>query len=285
MKLEKQVFDFSRGQSTGFTLIELLVVISIIAILIGLLLPAMQSAREAGRVAHCLSNSRQMAVCTQQYANDNWDSIPGYLNPHNNPDVKEYSWYDEYARYMSDDPKGYIKDKESGEVQSVWRCPSDGRYYKKRWATSLIGYAFNNPNVVAYFPDRHNTPIPWSREPWRYAEVTHPAALMAMGEINHLHLGGIYSAYVPKGVYPGSINVDSDGDGVKDSNATAITANNLTDQYYNNLAPRHPQRTANINFLDGHASTLAITYIMAKPKHNHDLWGQKFVAAKNLGTP
>ena len=55
------------------------------------------------------------------------------------------------------------------------------------------------------------------------------------------------------------------------SNVRVITANGLNDQYYNNLAPRHLGQTANLNFVDGHASNMPITTIMAKPKHNRDL--------------
>jgi len=54
----------------GFTLIELLVVISIIALLIGLLLPALSRARQAGRAAVCMSNMRNLQMAHAMYMND-----------------------------------------------------------------------------------------------------------------------------------------------------------------------------------------------------------------------
>jgi prepilin-type N-terminal cleavage/methylation domain-containing protein len=59
----------------GFTLIELLVVIAIIALLVSILLPAVSKAREAGRLAVCQSNTRQMVVAANVYASDFKDRI------------------------------------------------------------------------------------------------------------------------------------------------------------------------------------------------------------------
>src|SRR6266446_5293607 len=98
MKTNVVIEQFSRGddlpddrspaerrerKQQGFTLIELLVVIAIIAILAGLLLPALAKAKIKAQGILCMSNLKQLQITWHLYANDNNDNITssGYLNP------------------------------------------------------------------------------------------------------------------------------------------------------------------------------------------------------------
>ena len=112
-----------RPTPRAVTLVELLVVIGIIAILISILLPALNRAREHANAAKCSSNQRQIMIAFHMFAAEHRGHLPGNWWDGSQPDAEQRSWLRNYNESYEMAPQGgtifrYLKDYE------VYKCPS-----------------------------------------------------------------------------------------------------------------------------------------------------------------
>jgi len=143
----------------GFTLIELLVVISIIALLIALLLPALGQAREAGLNAKCMSNLHQIGTAMAGFTTDN-GFFPGAHTAGPRFASAMLVWMPQIREYTDDE-------------ENVFNCPIEDEkwYWKQKFGSGKEAvYGYHKDEVRIFW----NDPFSYGYNDWGVQEFTNP---------------------------------------------------------------------------------------------------------------
>lgn len=223
----------AKGRS-AFTLVELLVVISIIALLIGLLLPALRKARDAAKTAQCLNNLRSIGFALHKYMNDH-NRIP--RADHGTNQRWDIAWPIAFREYFT-----HIRNDRFDSIPA-YRCPAHpNQKHKVQYLSN--GLNFISPNTIITNPPQR-------------ACVTNgfltPSETIYMADYTDDPDDILYRNNYPSGPNTPESYFSIFYDAWQGTNITGDPNNGFTGQ---RLEPLRHKSGSNAMFVDGHAATL-----------------------------
>jgi prepilin-type processing-associated H-X9-DG protein/prepilin-type N-terminal cleavage/methylation domain-containing protein len=245
----------------AFTLVELLVVIGIIALLISILMPALNNARTQARTTQCLSNLRQVTIAFQMYVNNNKGKTVGYSTsvkmakdgtPENGFWMHEMRPYNGDISIVGVCPEATEPSFGWGSVTRAWGPSTNTAdfLYKVTGSYAINGWVYGPDDLPGHAPGGERYGV-GPRTAWHTLPVKEASNVPIF----------VDSAWVD--TWP----MDTDAPGNLVSGNTTMMSRVCI--------KRHSKRAVNVSFLDGHAQTVLLP----------DLWRLKWSKAFNTNKP
>jgi prepilin-type processing-associated H-X9-DG protein len=263
---------------SAFTLIELLVIIATIALLIAVLLPALRRSKENAKAVLCGSNISQLMKGLFSYEIENQTLPYGVDNTPTVPPLGGYPGYIQYDRpgwwwfnHMDD----YFNN--ANRTRTVLCCPSKRLRDIKFKNNILCGNYGVNRSICKGFDDRQNQREEFVGTPLRSSNILRPSQTLLIVDSGYAIISWWHAADVPPVVLSKAVIEDT-------AYIPGLWINKdrdlWPDQKQDAINGRHPNKTVNVGFVDGHVSrTKADNLLVEKTggdyKNKKPLWVPK----------